>query len=56
METCLTLGSTISHHHGIGLLKAKFLPRELGGAIGFYREIKQKLDPRNIMNPGKMGL
>ncbi len=56
MEACLKAGGTISHHHGIGLLKAKYLPRELGGAMKFYREIKKKLDPNNIMNPGKMGL
>jgi alkyldihydroxyacetonephosphate synthase len=56
METCLKLGATISHHHGIGLLKAKYLPRELGGAMTFYHEIKAKLDPWKIMNPGKMGL
>lgn len=56
MEACLSIGATISHHHGIGLLKARYLPRELGGAMDFYRRIKRKLDPRNIMNPGKMGL
>jgi alkyldihydroxyacetonephosphate synthase len=56
METCLTLGATISHHHGIGLLKAKYLPRELGGAMPLFREMKKKLDPWGIMNPGKMGL
>lgn len=56
METCLGLGATISHHHGIGLLKAKYLPRELGGAMPLFREIKKKLDPWNILNPGKMGL
>jgi len=56
METCLKMGATISHHHGIGLLKAKYLPRELGPAMDFFREIKKKLDPQNIMNPGKMGL
>ncbi len=56
METCLGLGATISHHHGIGLLKAKYLPRELGGAMPFFRDIKKKLDPWNILNPGKMGL
>lgn len=56
METCLQLGATISHHHGIGLLKGKYLPRELGPAMGLFRELKQKLDPMGIMNPGKMGL
>lgn len=56
MERCLKLGGTISHHHGIGVLKAEWLPRELGGAMPFFKEIKKKLDPAGIMNPGKMGL
>lgn len=56
METCLGLGATISHHHGIGLLKGKYMARELGGAMPLFRELKKKLDPFGIMNPGKMGL
>lgn len=56
MEACLKAGGTISHHHGIGLLKAKFLPQELGIGMEFFRKIKRELDPNNIMNPGKMGL
>ena len=56
MEHCLEAGGTISHHHGIGLLKAEFLPRELGNAMKWFREIKHRLDPHGIMNPGKMGL
>jgi len=57
MEECLKAGGTISHHHGIGLLKSSFLPRELGeGGIAFLRQIKKKLDPHGIMNPGKLAL
>ncbi len=56
MEACLKAGGTISHHHGIGFLKGKFLPRELGAGMDFYRTLKKKLDPKGIMNPGKMGL
>ncbi len=56
METCLAAGGTISHHHGIGILKAPYMQRELGHGMDFYRRIKKTLDPRNIMNPGKMGL
>jgi len=56
MEACLAAGGTISHHHGIGTLKAKYLPRELGGAMQLYRTYKKRLDPRGILNPGKMGL
>jgi len=56
MTACLKAGGSISHHHGIGLLKAKFLPQELNGAMPFYHQMKNKLDPHHIMNPGKMGL
>lgn len=56
MDACLRVGGTISHHHGIGLLKAKFLPKELGTGMSFFRKMKTELDPNNIMNPGKMGL
>ena len=56
MEASLKVGGTISHHHGIGLLKAKFLPQELGTGMEWYRQMKNTLDPHHVMNPGKMGL
>jgi alkyldihydroxyacetonephosphate synthase len=49
-------GATLSHHHGIGLSKAPFMPAEHGEAMALYRALKDVLDPRAIMNPGKMGL
>jgi len=56
LTACLGAGGTISHHHGIGLSKARFMERELGGFLAAYRAVKRALDPRNILNPGKMGL
>jgi alkyldihydroxyacetonephosphate synthase len=50
------VGATISHHHGIGLAKAPFMPDEHGSAMSVYRALKDVLDPAGIMNPGKMGL
>jgi alkyldihydroxyacetonephosphate synthase len=49
-------GATISHHHGVGLSKAPFMPEEHGEAMAVYRALKDVFDPSNIMNPGKMGL
>jgi alkyldihydroxyacetonephosphate synthase len=49
-------GATISHHHGVGLSKAPFMPEEHGEAMAIYRGLKDVFDPANIMNPGKMGL
>jgi alkyldihydroxyacetonephosphate synthase len=49
-------GGAISHHHGIGLNRARFLPGALGGAFGVLADVKRALDPRGILNPGKLGL
>jgi alkyldihydroxyacetonephosphate synthase len=50
------VGATISHHHGVGLSKAPFMPEEHGAAMAIYRALKDVFDPHGIMNPGKMGL
>jgi alkyldihydroxyacetonephosphate synthase len=50
------VGATISHHHGIGLSKAPFMPDEHGEAMAIYHAVKDVLDPSGILNPGKMGL
>jgi len=55
-EATLAAGGTITHHHGVGLLKAPWLPRELGAGFEVLRAIKRALDPAGIMNPGKLGL
>ncbi|MEW6201782.1 MAG: FAD-binding oxidoreductase [bacterium] len=56
LAVCADFGATVSHHHGIGLSKAQWLKKELGGLMDVYRSLKQVLDPNNILNPGKMGL
>jgi D-lactate dehydrogenase (cytochrome) len=39
----------------VGLHKQAFLLDEAGaGAVAMMRTLKQALDPRNIMNPGKI--
>ena len=49
-------GGAISHHHGIGLNRARFLPDALGGGFDVLASLKQALDPHGILNPGKLGL
>jgi alkyldihydroxyacetonephosphate synthase len=47
-------GATLSHHHGVGLHKQFYLPREHGEGMRQLRALKQAFDPRGILNPGKL--
>ena len=50
----LAMDGTCTGEHGVGLGKQKFLLAEHGEAVGVMRQIKQVLDPLNILNPGKI--
>ena len=50
----LAMDGTCTGEHGIGLGKQKFMVAEHGAAVGVMRQIKQALDPQNILNPGKI--
>lgn len=54
-DEALKLGGTLSGEHGIGIAKSRFLEKETSKAtIVYSRRIKQALDPKNILNPGKI--
>jgi alkyldihydroxyacetonephosphate synthase len=46
--------AALSHHHGIGLLRAPYMAPSLDTAFPVL--VKRALDPQNILNPGKLGL
>ncbi len=48
----LAVEGTLTGEHGIGLVKKKYLPLEMGeGGMMAMRAIKRALDPNNILNP-----
>ncbi len=54
-EATIELGGTLSGEHGIGILKAPYLPLEQSPAlIALQERIKDVFDPRGILNPGKI--
>jgi glycolate oxidase len=53
VSLALRLGGTVSGEHGVGTLKQRFLPEELGADAQLHRTIKGALDPAGLLNPGK---
>jgi alkyldihydroxyacetonephosphate synthase len=49
-------GGTISHHHGVGLLKGAAMAEEHRESMTIFRALKKAFDPDHVLNPGKMGL
>jgi D-lactate dehydrogenase (cytochrome) len=55
VQRALRLEGTCTGEHGIGLHKMGYLVDEAGaGSVAMMRSIKRALDPRNVMNPGKV--
>lgn len=56
MAVALDLRVAISHHHGVGRNRARFLPASLGPAYSILEGLKAQLDPEGLLNPGVLGL
>ncbi len=54
VELAIDMGGTSTGEHGVGLGKKDYLGREHGPALDLMRTIKRAVDPKNIMNPGKI--
>jgi alkyldihydroxyacetonephosphate synthase len=51
----LAHGGALSHHHGVGLNRARFVRDALGSGLDVLQSVKDALDPNGILNPGKLG-
>jgi alkyldihydroxyacetonephosphate synthase len=55
-DATLAAGGALSHHHGVGLHRGRFMEEALGTAFPTLVALKRTLDPNGILNPGKLGL
>ncbi|MCL1594664.1 MAG: FAD-binding oxidoreductase [Actinomycetia bacterium] len=54
LEAALDAGASISHHHGIGLMRAGWMPAEPSTEVSILRDLKRLFDPQSLLNPGKL--
>lgn len=54
-QLAIDLGGTITGEHGVGLAKRDYLPLQFrDGSYALLKAVKSSLDPRNLLNPGKI--
>ncbi len=54
VEHSLAAGGSCTGEHGVGIGKLSFMTAEHGRALDYMRRVKAALDPKGILNPGKM--
>jgi D-lactate dehydrogenase (cytochrome) len=55
VKLAISMGGTCTGEHGVGLRKKPYLPTELGAeTVATMVLIKRAMDPKNILNPGKI--
>jgi len=55
-QAVLARGGNLSHHHGVGLNRGRFLADALGTGFAVLQSVRHALDPQGVLNPGKLGL
>ncbi len=53
-DVCIELGGTVTGEHGVGISKAPNFAKERESELSTIIEIKKAMDPKNILNPGKL--
>lgn len=56
VHRAVEVGGTCTGEHGIGIGKRQFMQLEHGGGYDLMKQIKDLIDPKGLMNPGKMFL
>jgi D-lactate dehydrogenase (cytochrome) len=54
VERAIRVGGTCTGEHGVGIGKRKFMPLEHGASYHLMKQIKDLIDPKGLMNPGKI--
>jgi len=54
IQATLETGGSAAHHHGMGLNRSRWMHLEHGSVYPLIQKIKRLLDPKNILNPGKL--
>ncbi|MFH1020796.1 MAG: FAD-binding oxidoreductase [Pseudomonadota bacterium] len=54
VEKAVQVGGTCTGEHGVGIGKRKFMLLEHGASYHLMRQIKETIDPKWLMNPGKI--
>ena len=55
MEACLRHSATLSHHHGVGQVRAPWVKREMGEWWQVWERVRSGIDPKRVMNPHGVG-